>query len=167
MQRVRVRVQRRGRVQSLFGNNRSCISSRLIIHTRIGLSAHHADLTVLLPNIFARFLHDGASEQKDVAKNDLRLLATEAKNGGADLHNSTIFLSSMSFTSFSKDASTAPIDFDVRDRWKYVLPANMVHLSIGSVYVYSMWTPGMTTALGIVSNAPLDWTHSQVLPVFR
>ena len=75
--------------------------------------------------------------------------------------------SSRSFlSSFSKEASIAPIDFNMEDRWKAVIPATMVHLSIGSVYAYSMWTPGMTTALGFVGSAPLDWTHSQVLPVF-
>ena len=156
-------------MQNLFENKRSCISSRHIIPARLGLSAHRADGSGLFQSIFARSFHDGAraSKQKDVAKNDLRLLATETKNDGTDSHTSTNVLSLISFPSFSKEASTASIDFDVRDRWKYVLPANMVHLSIGSVYVYSMWTPGMTTALGVVSDAPLDWTHSQVLPVFR
>ena len=47
-----------------------------------------------------------------------------------------------------------------------VPPANLVHLSIGGVYAYSMWTPAMTQALGVVASAPTDWTHSQVLPVF-
>jgi MFS family permease len=47
-----------------------------------------------------------------------------------------------------------------------VPPANAVHLAIGSVYAYSMWTPGMTQALGVVSASSLDWTHAQVLPVF-
>ena len=47
-----------------------------------------------------------------------------------------------------------------------VPPANLVHLSIGGVYVFSMWVPSMTHTLGVVSSAPLDWTHSDVLPVF-
>lgn len=47
-----------------------------------------------------------------------------------------------------------------------VPPANAVHLAIGSVYVYSMWTPGMTHALGVVAAAGGDWSHGDVLPVF-
>ena len=70
-------------------------------------------------------------------------------------------------SAFSKEASIAPLDFPVQDRWKVVLPATAIHLSIGSVYVYSMWTPGLTTALGVVGSAPLDWTHTEMLPVFR
>jgi hypothetical protein len=66
----------------------------------------------------------------------------------------------------SKRAATQPADFPPKDRWMAVPPANLVHLSIGGVYVYSMWTPVMTQALGVVSSAPLDWSHSQVLPVF-
>ena len=66
----------------------------------------------------------------------------------------------------SKEAATQPDDFPPSNRWMAVPPANLVHLSIGGVYVYSMWTPAMTQALGVVSSAPLDWTHSQVLPVF-
>ena len=69
-------------------------------------------------------------------------------------------------SSLSKESATQPADFPPRDRWMTVPPANLVHLSIGGVYVYSMWTPAMTQALGVVSSAPLDWTHSQVLPVF-
>jgi hypothetical protein len=69
-------------------------------------------------------------------------------------------------SSLSKRAATQSADFSPKNRWLAVPPANLVHLSIGGVYVYSMWTPAMTQALGVVSSAPLDWTHSQVLPVF-
>lgn len=69
-------------------------------------------------------------------------------------------------SSLSKEAATQTDDFPPSNRWMAVPPANLVHLSIGGVYVYSMWTPAMTQALGVVSSAPLDWTHSHVLPVF-
>jgi len=39
--------------------------------------------------------------------------------------------------SLSKEAATAPPDAPLRSRWLAVPPANAVHLSIGSVYVYS------------------------------
>jgi hypothetical protein len=71
-----------------------------------------------------------------------------------------------SISSLSKDAATCAVDTPVSQRWWAVPPANAVHLAIGSVYVYSMWTPGMTHALGVVSASSLDWTHGQVLPVF-
>jgi MFS family permease len=70
------------------------------------------------------------------------------------------------FSSLSKESATQPADFDPKQRWLAVPPANLVHLSIGGVYAYSMWTHGMTNALGVVSSAPLDWNHSDVLPVF-
>ncbi len=35
------------------------------------------------------------------------------------------------------------------------------------VYVYSMWTHGLSTLTGVVSASPMDWDHSQVLPVLR
>ena len=69
-------------------------------------------------------------------------------------------------SSLSKTSATAPPDYPPEKRWTAVPPANAVHLSIGAVYVYSMWTPGMTTALGVVGSAPLDWTMTDVLPVF-
>ena len=69
-------------------------------------------------------------------------------------------------SSLSKEAATQPADFPPNRRWMAVPPANLVHLSIGGVYVYSMWTPAITQSLGVVSSAPLDWTHSEVLPVF-
>lgn len=71
-----------------------------------------------------------------------------------------------SISSLSKEAATCAVDTPVGQRWWAVPPANAVHLAIGSVYVYSMWTPGMTHALGVVSASSLDWTHGQVLPVF-
>ena len=70
-----------------------------------------------------------------------------------------------SLSSLSKRAATQPVDFPLQNRWMAVPPANLVRLSIGGVNVDSMWTPVMTQALGVVSSAPLDWTHSQVLPV--
>lgn len=66
----------------------------------------------------------------------------------------------------SKEAATADPDTPVSQRWWCMPPANAVHLAIGSVYVYSMWTPPMTHALGVVSASAMDWTHAQVLPVF-
>jgi hypothetical protein len=71
-----------------------------------------------------------------------------------------------SISSLSKEAATRAVDTPVNQRWWAVPPANAVHLAIGSVYVYSMWTPGMTHVLGVVSASSLDWTHGQVLPVF-
>lgn len=48
----------------------------------------------------------------------------------------------------SKESATAPIDYPTSQRVWALPPAIAIHLSIGSVYVYSMWTPGMTKALG-------------------
>ena len=49
----------------------------------------------------------------------------------------------------SKGAATAPIDYPTSQRfWAALPPAIAIHLSIGSVYVYSMWTSGMSKTLG-------------------
>lgn len=66
----------------------------------------------------------------------------------------------------SIESATAPIVYPTEQRWKAIPPANVVHLSIGAVYVYSMWTPGLTTALGVVTSSALDWGYTDVLPVF-
>ena len=67
---------------------------------------------------------------------------------------------------FSKQAATASLNTPVSHRWRYVPPANLVHLSIGSVYAYSMFTPGLTTAQGVIAQAATDWTQAAVVPVF-
>ncbi|KAL7499289.1 hypothetical protein ACHAWT_006910 [Skeletonema menzelii] len=66
----------------------------------------------------------------------------------------------------SKEAATAPIDYPTSKRFYALPPSIGIHLAIGSVYVYSMWTPGMSKALGVVAAAPCDWTQSELLPVF-
>lgn len=66
----------------------------------------------------------------------------------------------------SIDSATAPVDYPTEQRWKAIPPANIVHLSIGAVYVYSMWTPGLTNALGVVTSSAMDWGYTDVLPVF-
>mmetsp|Transcript_26578 Transcript_26578/g.48180 ORF Transcript_26578/g.48180 Transcript_26578/m.48180 type:complete len:177 (+) Transcript_26578:185-715(+) len=47
----------------------------------------------------------------------------------------------------SKEAATAPVEYPTADRFWALPPAIAIHLSIGSVYVYSMWTPGMSKTL--------------------
>ena len=48
----------------------------------------------------------------------------------------------------SKEAATASIDYPTSQRFWVLPPAIAIHVSIGSVYVYSMWTPGMSKTLG-------------------
>ena len=48
----------------------------------------------------------------------------------------------------SKEAATASINYPASKRFFALPPAVGIHLAIGSVYVYSMWTPGMSKALG-------------------
>ena len=70
------------------------------------------------------------------------------------------------FSSLSKAAATAPEDYPTAMRWTAFPPANLVHLSIGAIYVYSMWTPSLSTCLGVVGSAANDWTQSDLIPVF-
>ncbi|GMH48063.1 hypothetical protein TL16_g00206 [Triparma laevis f. inornata] len=39
-------------------------------------------------------------------------------------------------------------------------------MSVGSIYCWSMWTPKMTTLSGVVASGPVDFTLSEVVPVF-
>ena len=100
-------------------------------------------------------------------------------NGSTDTYSSKRYLSTASNNSngsnvirrnnhsiLSKEAATAPIDYPTSKRFWALPPAIAIHLSIGSVYVYSMWTPGFSKAVGVIAAAPNDWTHSELLPVF-
>jgi hypothetical protein len=71
-----------------------------------------------------------------------------------------------SFKFLTKEAATESSDYPTDKRWTAIPPANVVHLSIGAVYAYSMWTPSLGTALGVVSAAANDWTQSELIPVF-
>jgi hypothetical protein len=93
----------------------------------------------------------------------LQLSSIEDNSDAANIHRRPV---KRSISSLSKEAATCAVDTPLSHRWWAVPPANAVHLAIGSVYVYSMWTPGMTHVLGVVSASSLDWTHGQVLPVF-
>mmetsp|Transcript_7622 Transcript_7622/g.19541 ORF Transcript_7622/g.19541 Transcript_7622/m.19541 type:complete len:483 (-) Transcript_7622:20-1468(-) len=53
-----------------------------------------------------------------------------------------------------------------KERWKVVPPANLVQVSAGGIYCFSMWTIPMTTALGVVAPAAADWSVASVLPAF-
>lgn len=100
-------------------------------------------------------------------------------NGSTDTSSSKRYLSTASHNNnynnvirrnnqsiLSKEAATAPIDYPTSKRFWALPPAIAIHLSIGSVYVYSMWTPGFSRAIGVIAAAPNDWTHSELLPVF-
>ena len=88
------------------------------------------------------------------------------RSGCSRVHSSYRSHRTSPLLSFSKEAATAPHDTPVQERWWAVPPANAVHLAIGSVYCYSMWTPGMTHTLGVVSSSALDWTLADVVPVW-
>eukprot|EP00966_Prymnesium_polylepis_P058174 1346998-Prymnesium_polylepis.1 len=44
--------------------------------------------------------------------------------------------------------------------------AALVHLSIGSVYAYSMWNAPLTRQLGVVAQSASDWQLGDTLTVF-
>jgi len=72
-----------------------------------------------------------------------RQLFSAANNNNSNSNNKSV---AMNF--LSKEAATASIDYPTSQRFSALPPAIGIHLAIGSVYVYSMWTPGMSTALG-------------------
>merc|ERR1719499_1033538 len=56
----------------------------------------------------------------------------------------------------------ASADFN---RWAMVPPAVLIHLSIGSVYGWSVLNAPLSCELGAVMSSAGDWTFSQLLPV--
>jgi hypothetical protein len=59
-----------------------------------------------------------------------------------------------SFKSLTNEAATESSDYPTDKRWTAIPTAKLVHLSIGAVDVYSMWTPSS----GVVSAAANEWT---------
>jgi MFS family permease len=63
----------------------------------------------------------------------------------------------------SKERIVAPAGFN---RWK-VPPASIaIHLSIGSVYAWSIFNPALIKIRGVVASAAGDWTLSEVVWIF-
>lgn len=53
------------------------------------------------------------------------------------------------------------------NRWLHgFLPAALLHIPIGGVYAWSMWSAPMTLALGVVAPAFSDWSMKDIAPVF-
>ena len=65
----------------------------------------------------------------------------------------------------SKSAITVE-DADAFNRWAMPPSMALVHLSIGSVYTWSMWNAPLTHQLGVVAQAAGDWQLGDVLGVF-
>lgn len=64
----------------------------------------------------------------------------------------------------SKEAATERReDFN---RWLAVPPASLIHISIGAIYCWSMWTVPVMRSVGVVAQAPTDFAVSEILPVF-
>ena len=69
--------------------------------------------------------------------------------------------------------SKAAITVDNADSWyssgaRWSMPPVMacVHLSVGSVYTWSMWNMPLATTLGVVAQSKSDWSMAEVLSVF-
>jgi hypothetical protein len=52
------------------------------------------------------------------------------------------------------------------NRWLMVAPAVLTHLSLGSIYAWSLLNEPLARTLGVVADAADDWTLSNVVPVF-
>jgi hypothetical protein len=52
------------------------------------------------------------------------------------------------------------------NRWKQAPAAVAVHMSLGSVFAFSIFNTPLTTALGVVAASPGDWLLSDLMPVF-
>lgn len=57
----------------------------------------------------------------------------------------------------------APTDYN---RWKIVPPAVLTHISIGSVYSWSLFNQPLAQSIGMLSTSSMDWGLSGVVPIF-
>jgi len=64
---------------------------------------------------------------------------------------------------WSRDAIVAPADYN---RWNMAPAAILTHLSIGSVYSWSLFNEPLARSLGVVAASSADWGLSSVVPVF-
>jgi hypothetical protein len=83
---------------------------------------------------------------RNVTSNAGSVAPCQERKNARIAHDNQVFMTSPSI--FSKEAATASKDFPTSQRMWALPPSIAIHLSIGSVYVYSMWTPGMAKALG-------------------
>ena len=65
----------------------------------------------------------------------------------------------------SKQAITVE-DPDAFNRWTMPIAGAFVHVSIGSVYAWSIWNNPLTRQLGVVAQAAGDWSLGDALSVF-
>eukprot|EP00056_Hartaetosiga_gracilis_P008940 m.128271 g.128271 ORF g.128271 m.128271 type:complete len:723 (-) comp13023_c0_seq1:3216-5384(-) len=52
------------------------------------------------------------------------------------------------------------------NRWSLIPPAVAIHLSLGSVYAWSILNSSLTRELGVVSQSSGDWSVVDVVPIF-
>ena len=64
---------------------------------------------------------------------------------------------------FSRENITAPYTYN---RWLIPPAALAVHMSIGSVYAWSIFNSPLTRELGVVCSAPGDWDLSTAMRIF-
>ena len=64
---------------------------------------------------------------------------------------------------FQKESIIAPANFN---RWRVPVASVLIHLSIGSVYAWSIFNPALVRIHGVVVSAPEDWSLKQVVWVF-
>eukprot|EP00581_Thalassiosira_minuscula_P017934 CAMPEP_0183730648 /NCGR_PEP_ID=MMETSP0737-20130205/33401_1 /TAXON_ID=385413 /ORGANISM="Thalassiosira miniscula, Strain CCMP1093" /LENGTH=809 /DNA_ID=CAMNT_0025963199 /DNA_START=89 /DNA_END=2518 /DNA_ORIENTATION=- len=128
---------------------------------------NHAVILYNVPTFSVSKSSSGSSSSS--RSRQCRLFSTAPPNKQNDVcssNNDNNNISSNKSSILSKEAATASIDYPTSDRFWALPPAIAIHLAIGSVYVYSMWSPGMSKTLGVIAAAPSDWTHSALLPVF-
>lgn len=63
----------------------------------------------------------------------------------------------------AKERIVASADFN---RWLIAPAALGIHLSIGSVYAWSLFNPALTKRIGVVASAADDWSLTSVVSVF-
>lgn len=68
--------------------------------------------------------------------------------------------------SSAQDITMAAEDHATFNRWKIVPPAMLTHMSLGSIFAWSIFNPPLLVANGVVDAAVSDWNLTSVMPVF-
>ena len=131
-------------IHSHATRNSQLATSQIPTMRRHVISFTHGHRSRILLNINRAIVHLQLSSQSE-DEDRYRIISTRSLSTAENTNDKNIKPSIL-----SKEAATAPIDYPTSQRLWALPPAIAIHLSIGSVYVYSMWTPSMAKALGKV-----------------
>ena len=133
----------RMREQIIFTAKNNSSKNRTMRQHVISLSRSHRRRIL---NSNRAFVHQELPSQSEDDR--YRFIPTRSLSSTNSVKENSVRDDNITPSTLSKEAATAPIDYPTSQRIWALPPAIAIHLSIGSVYVFSMWTPSIAKALG-------------------